>query len=399
MASIAALAGTLRIQHEAVRLRRNIGISVAIKPGKHFSRMRGVDALALGHQLRVFQAGRRRHQRRDRHEIPAAVVFDFLEQVGPRETLRSANPPSRKSSRKCAAASRPCRPTRSITDSRRRNECRLHRPAQPNPWACSRPDIRDRNDWSACRSDCSGADIEHARVGSRRQHRLHIVCIGFRQRNFTTFRADGGRRTSPLRSPDRRSHNCAAPKRKPPPRDATARSIRHKRAPAPASALHFRQRLLQIVGKPVRISPALGTMAAAASRAEGPARAGFRWQSMRIASFGKLCTRAREPASVRSQCATPAPAEATADRLRNERRDGKEGSGRSPGLVMAHLVRPILPRIRREIPHPALGSATECTDPTRRATSVVVLEFRPRLQRHRVCGQHNRSPISQEAPS
>ena len=35
------------------------------------------------------------------------------------------------------------------------------------------------------------ADIEHARIGSRSQHRLHIVRVGLRQRNFHDFRADG----------------------------------------------------------------------------------------------------------------------------------------------------------------------------------------------------------------
>ena len=34
------------------------------------------------------------------------------------------------------------------------------------------------------------ADIEHARIGSRGQHRLHIMGVAFRQRDFHHFRAN-----------------------------------------------------------------------------------------------------------------------------------------------------------------------------------------------------------------
>src|ERR1019366_5047629 len=86
-------------------------------------------------------------------------------------------------------------------------------------------------------------------------------------------------------------------------------------------------------------------MAVAASRAEAPGPSGFSFASIRIASFGKLCTRAR--ASIGSVTIRNASAaDAAADRLRNERRDAE---GRLKSLPIAPLVGAILQKNRHYV--------------------------------------------------
>ena len=177
------------------------------------------------------------------------------------------------------------------------------------------------------------ANIKHARVGSRGQHGFHIVRVGFRQVELSPpWHRWHWRRSFRLRIRDRRSRSCAAAKRKRPPRDAEARSIRDRREPVPASGLPFppasspdRRSARRNNGRPAgrsRLPPR-------APKQLGPS--GFSFESILIASFGKLCTR-RAPASVRSRCARPARPMRAADRLRNERRDA-EGRLRSLSLA------------------------------------------------------------------
>src|ERR1700693_4461521 len=88
-------------------------------------------------------------------------------------------------------------------------------------------------------------------------------------------------------------------------------------------------------------------MAEAASRAEAPGPSGVSLASIRIASFGKLCTRAG--GSIGSGTMRNASAaDAAADKLRNERRDAK-GRLRSLLLAIIHLVAAILPQNRSRI--------------------------------------------------
>jgi len=51
-----------------------------------------IHPLALGHELRVFQARVCGNERGDRHGVPAAVVFDFLQQVGASNAAPQRNP-------------------------------------------------------------------------------------------------------------------------------------------------------------------------------------------------------------------------------------------------------------------------------------------------------------------
>src|ERR1700730_9134628 len=88
-------------------------------------------------------------------------------------------------------------------------------------------------------------------------------------------------------------------------------------------------------------------MAAAASRAEAPGPSGLSFASIRIASFGKMCTRAG--ASIGSVTMRRASgAEAAADKLRNERRDAEERL-RSLWLAIIHLVAAIFTQNQRKI--------------------------------------------------
>src|SRR5664279_336094 len=92
-------------------------------------------------------------------------------------------------------------------------------------------------------------------------------------------------------------------------------------------------------------------MAAAASRAEAPGPSGFSLASILIApfpiaSFGRLRTRAcASIGSVTMRNASAA--DATAERLRNVRRDAEGRRSLSLG-AMTHLVRAIIPRNRRQ---------------------------------------------------
>src|ERR1039458_796470 len=102
-------------------------------------------------------------------------------------------------------------------------------------------------------------------------------------------------------------------------------------------------------------------MAVAASRAEAEGPSGFSLASIRMASFGKLCTRAR--ASIGSVTMRNASAaDAAADRLRNERRDAE---GRLKSLAITHLVGAILPqepgpgRFRASLPAAGGGAAVQ----------------------------------------
>src|SRR3984957_16108023 len=73
-------AWTFRIEQEAIRLGRNIGISVALKPLKSFLTDAGVDASALRNQIWIFQARCSRNQSGDGHEVPSGALHNFVQQ-------------------------------------------------------------------------------------------------------------------------------------------------------------------------------------------------------------------------------------------------------------------------------------------------------------------------------
>src|SRR5208337_81058 len=106
-------------------------------------------------------------------------------------------------------------------------------------------------------------------------------------------------------------------------------------------------------------------MAATASRAPGHGPSGFSLASIRIASFGNSCPRARAPASIGSVTMRNATAaEAAADKLRNDRRDA-EGSWKSASFSRAaiiYLVPAILPQIA-EAPQRVVSKATPPLSP------------------------------------
>src|SRR5271156_6913767 len=98
-------------------------------------------------------------------------------------------------------------------------------------------------------------------------------------------------------------------------------------------------------------------MAAAASRAEVHGPSGFSLESIRIASFGRVCRRAwASIGSVTMRNASAA--DAAAERLRNERRDADE----IRSLAIDSPRAAILPHIRRNLenvlnfPNPSAAS-------------------------------------------
>ena len=76
------LGGAFGVEKEAVGLRGNVGVTVAVQPLKYFLAHTLVDALAFGDETWVFEAGRGCDQGGDGHEVPAGAVHDLFEQVG-----------------------------------------------------------------------------------------------------------------------------------------------------------------------------------------------------------------------------------------------------------------------------------------------------------------------------
>src|SRR4029077_5228036 len=73
--------GPLGIEQEAILLRGNVGVAVAVEPLKSFLADRGVDAPALRNQIGVFQTRRGRHYGGNGPEIPTTGTHDLFQQI------------------------------------------------------------------------------------------------------------------------------------------------------------------------------------------------------------------------------------------------------------------------------------------------------------------------------
>ena len=84
--------GALGVQHEAIGLRRNVGIAVLREPLKGGFTDRGVDVLALGDEPRILQTCGGRCHGGDGHGAPTRERPHFLEKLWPADGKAAAKP-------------------------------------------------------------------------------------------------------------------------------------------------------------------------------------------------------------------------------------------------------------------------------------------------------------------
>ena len=177
---------SLGVELKEICLGRNVGISAAIQPLACFLPDGGIDATPFRNQLCVLQTRLRRSHGRDRHRIPSRDVADLLHQI-----LSCGHYPATQTSHPVELGERA---QHNHVLARLHHVHRRGRAAEVDVGLIHHHHrafwfVLDQIFNVAVRRQRScrivrAADIKQSRVGCGRDHRLHVMCVRLRQRNF-----------------------------------------------------------------------------------------------------------------------------------------------------------------------------------------------------------------------